>query len=211
MTPKQKYYENVSGTIIKNLEKRQMEGYYCATKEDARKKVLELMPEGSSIGWGGSMTLLETGVLDAVKDGNYHIIDREMAKTPEEQRKLYGEICCSDFFLMSTNAITMDGELVNIDGRANRISFLCFGPQNVIIVAGMNKVVSDVDSGLKRVRDVAAPPNAVRLNRNTPCAVTGRCGDCFSPDCICSQVLITRRSTIPTRIKVVLVGEELGF
>jgi len=211
MTPKQKNYENVAATIIKNMEKRQMEGYYCATAKEAVQKALELVTEGASIGWGGSMTLIETGMLDALRQGNYHVIDREAVQTPEELRKLYGEICCSDFFFMSTNAITVDGELVNIDGRGNRVSFLCFGPQNVVILAGMNKIVSDVESGVKRVRDIAAPPNTVRLKRNTPCAVTGKCSDCLSPDCICSQVVITRRSAIPGRIKVILVGEELGF
>ncbi len=211
MTPKQKYYENVAATIIKNLEKRQMEGYYCANSQEAVKKALELMQEGSSIAWGGSMTLSETGLMDAIRSGNYQIIDREKAKTQEEQRKLYGEICCSDYFLMSTNAITLDGELVNIDGRGNRVAFLCFGPQNVLVLAGMNKLVSDVESGVQRVRDVASPPNTVRLNKNTPCAVTGRCGDCYSSDCICSQIVVTRRSGIPGRIKVILIGEELGY
>uniref|UniRef100_UPI004056BE60 lactate utilization protein n=1 Tax=Acetatifactor sp. TaxID=1872090 RepID=UPI004056BE60 len=211
MTPKQKYYENAAATIIKNLEKRQMEGYYCATSKEAVEKALELMPEGASIAWGGSMTLSETGLMDVIRSADYELIDRETAKTPEEQRRLYGDICCADFFLMSTNAITLDGELINIDGRGNRVAFLCFGPQNVIILAGMNKVVSDVQSGIQRVRDVASPPNTVRLNKNTPCAVTGRCGNCFSPDCICSQIVITRRSGIPGRIKVILVGEELGY
>lgn len=211
MTPKQKYYENAAATIIKNLEKRQMEGYYCTTREEAVQKALELMPEGASIAWGGSMTLFESGLMNAIREENYEIIDRESAKTPEEQRKLYGEICCSDYFLMSTNAITLDGELINIDGRGNRVAFLCYGPQNVVILAGMNKVVSDVQSGIQRVRDVASPPNTVRLNKNTPCAVTGRCGNCFSPDCICSQIVITRRSGTPGRIKVILIGEELGY
>ena len=211
MTPKQKYYENVATTIIKNLERRQMEGYYCATKEEAVQKVLELVPENASVGWGGSMTLLETGLTNALRDGSYQVIDREAATTPEEQRRVYGEICCSDYFFMSTDAITLDGELVNIDGRGNRVSFLCFGPQNVVILAGMNKIVSDVESGVQRVRDIAAPPNAVRLNRNTPCAATGRCTDCQSHGCICGQLVITRRSVIPGRIKVILVGEELGY
>ena len=211
MTPKKKYYENIAATIIKNLEKRQMEGFYCPDRESALQKALELMPEGSSIGWGGSMTIREIGLMDAIHNGKYKIIDRESGTTPEETRRLYGEICCSDFFLMSTNAITVNGELINIDGRANRVSFLCYGPQNVIVVAGMNKIVSDVESGFKRVRDIATPPNTVRLNKNTPCAVTGKCGDCFSPDCICSQFVYTRRSQVPGRIKVILVGEELGF
>ena len=211
MTPKQIYYENAAATIIKGLEKRQMEGYYCPDRTSAVAKALELMPEGSSIAWGGSMSLHESGLMEAVCHGPYKIIDRESAKTPEEQRQLYGKIACCDYFLMRTNAITMDGELVNIDGRGNRVAFLCYGPQNVIILAGMNKVVTDVDAGLKRVRNTATPPNTVRLHKKTPCAVTGRCGDCFSPDCICSQFVVTRRSGIPGRIKVILVGEELGY
>ena len=213
MTPKQKYYENIAATIIKNLNKRQMEGYYCPDSASAVHKALELMPEGSSISWGGSMTLTETGLMEALHErkDKYRIIDRNTAVTPEEQRKIYGEICCSDFFLMSTNAITLDGELVNIDGRGNRVAFLCYGPQNVLILTGMNKLVSDAEAGIRRTRDIASPPNTVRLNKKTPCAVTGRCGDCFSPDCICSQFVVTRRSGIANRIKVILIGEELGY
>jgi hypothetical protein len=124
---------------------------------------------------------------------------------------MYSRQVMADFFLMSSNAITIDGELVNIDGRANRVSLLCWGPQNVIVIAGMNKIASDVESAVQRVRDAAAPPNTVRLNKNTPCAQTGRCGNCYSPDCICSQIVITRRSSTPKRIKVILVGEELGY
>lgn len=209
--PKQKYYENVANTIIKNFSKRQIEGYYCKNRKEALQKALELIPEGASVGWGGSMTLVETGLLEAIKTGDYKVIDREKARDLEEQRKVYGEICCSDFFLMSTNAITLDGELINIDGRGNRVAFLCYGPQNVLILAGMNKVVSDVESGFKRVRDIASPPNTIRLNKKTPCAITGKCEDCYSPDCICGQFVVTRRSGVPNRIKVILVGEELGY
>lgn len=211
MNAKEQYYENAANTIIKNLEKRQMEGYYCRTSEDAVKKALELMPAGSSVGWGGSMTLTESGLMDAVKNGDYVINDRETAKTKEEQKEMYAKILNSDFFLMSTNAITLDGQLVNIDGRGNRISFLCYGPEQVVIVAGMNKVEADVDSAMKRVRNVASPKNTVRLNKKTPCAATGKCGDCLSPDCICAQMLVTRFSIVPGRIKVILVGEELGY
>lgn len=208
---KKKAYENAANTIIKNLAKRQMEGYYCNTKEDALKKVLEIIPEGASIGWGGSMTLNETGVMDAIKNGKYDIIDREAVSNDDEYKATYARMINADYFLMSTNAITMDGELVNIDGRGNRVAFLIFGPANVIVIAGMNKVVSDVESGYKRVKDIATPPNTVRLNRNTPCAVNGRCGDCMSPDCICNSTVITRRSGAPGRIKVILVGEDLGY
>lgn len=211
LLPKEKYYKNVANTIIKNMEKRQIEGYYCPDKKSALKKALELIPKGSCIGWGGSVTLSETGLMDAIQNGDYKVIDRELAKTPEEQRKVYGQICCSDYFLMGTNAITLDGELINIDSRGNRVAFLCYGPQNVLILAGMNKVVTDVDSGFKRVRNIASPPNTVRLNKKTPCAVTGKCEDCYSPDCICGQFVVTRRSGVPSRIKVILIGEELGY
>lgn len=188
-----------------------MEGYYCATSAEAVEKALSLMPEGASVTWGGSMTLTECGLMDALKTANYELIDRDTAKTPEDSRLMYAKQVMADYYLMSSNAITIDGELVNIDGRANRVSCLCWGPQNVIIIAGMNKVCSDVESAVQRVRNFAAPPNCVRLNRNTPCTQTGKCGDCYSPDCICSQVLITRRSSTPNRIKVILVGEELGY
>jgi hypothetical protein len=211
MTPKQQYYENISATLIKNLAKRQMEGFYCPDRKSALEKALSLMPDGASVAWGGSMTLSETGLMDAVKSGPYQIIDRDSARTPEERRALYGQICCADFFLMSTNAITLDGELVNVDNSSSRVAFLLFGPQQVIILAGMNKLVTDVASGIDRARNIAAPPNAVRLNRKTPCAATGRCGDCYTPESICCQTVITRRSATPGRIKVILVGEELGY
>lgn len=211
MSPKETANQNLANTIIKNMAKKNLEGYYCTTSAEAVEKALSLMPEGSSVTWGGSMTLTECGLMDALKTANYEIIDRDTAKTPEEARAMYGKQVMADYFLMSTNAITMDGELVNIDGRSNRVSCLCWGPQNVIIIAGMNKVALDVESALKRVRNFAAPPNAVRLNKNTPCAQTGKCADCYSPDCICSQIVITRRSSTPNRIKVILVGEELGY
>ena len=184
-----------------------MNGYYCASKEDALKKALEIIPENSSIGWGGSVTLDQIGLIQALKDGNYEAIDR-MQKDPKEQA---ARIFNADFFLMSTNAITLDGELINVDGRANRICYLCYGPEHVLIIAGMNKVVPDVKSGIQRVRNMAAPPNTTRLNKNTPCARFGRCMDCLEPDCICNQILITRRSGSPERIHVILVGEELGY
>lgn len=211
MSPKEIANQNLANTIIKNMAKKNMEGYYCATSSEAVEKALSLMPEGASVTWGGSMTLTECGLMDALKTANYELIDRDTAKTPEDSRLMYAKQVMADYYLMSSNAITIDGELVNIDGRANRVSCLCWGPQNVIIIAGMNKVCSDVESAVQRVRNFAAPPNCVRLNRNTPCTQTGKCGDCYSPDCICSQVLITRRSSTPNRIKVILVGEELGY
>jgi L-lactate utilization protein LutB len=211
MSPKEIANQNLANTIIKNMAKKNLEGYYCATSAEAVEKALSLMPEGASVTWGGSMTLTECGLMDALRTANYEIIDRDTAKTPEEARVMYSKQVMADYFLMSTNAITIDGELVNIDGRSNRVSCLCWGPQNVIIIAGMNKVAPDVESAIKRVRNMAAPANCIRLNKNTPCAQTGKCGDCYSQESICSQVLITRRSSAPNRIKVILVGEELGY
>lgn len=211
MAPKDMAAEALAYTIIKNMKKKNMEGYYCATSKDAVAKVLSLMPEGSSVTWGGSMTLTECGLMDALSEKNYELIDRWSAKTPEEGRALYAKQVMADYFLTSSNAVAATGELVNIDGHSNRVACLCCGPQNVIVIVGMNKVASDVESALKRVRSFAAPPNAMRLHKNTPCAQTGVCADCYSPECICSQIVITRRSSIPNRIKVIFVGEELGY
>ncbi len=206
------YYEKAAKTVIANLNKRHMEGYFASSAADALKLALSLMPEGSSVAWGGSMTCTDIGLIDAVKKGPYEVIDRLDANrgTREEYKEIYGKICTCDFFLMGTNAITLDGELVNIDGTGNRVAFLCFGPENVIVVAGMNKVVETLDDALSRARNIAAPINSVRLERKTPCTVNGRCGDCCSPDCICDQTVITRQSR-NGRIKVILVGENLGF
>lgn len=209
--PKNIFYENQAKTIIKNMEKRNFEGYYAATVKEAKEKVLSLMEEGASIGWGGTMTMEELGVLDAIKKRNYTLIDRAAAKTPEESREIYAKTVLADYYLMSTNAITLEGELINIDGNGNRLACLMQGPRNVIIAAGMNKVVPDVQSGYLRVKNMASPPNCVRLHRNTPCSVTGRCGDCYAPDCICSHTVVTRRCNIPGRIKIILVGGELGY
>ena len=203
--------ENAAKTLIPKFEKRGMTAYYCATKEEAGKKVLELMPQGSSVTWGGSESMVEAGVIDAVKSGEYEVIDRHAAKTPEESRAIYGKMVCADFHLMSTNAFTKEGMLVNIDGASNRVACLAYGPKNVIVLASMNKMCEDVEAAVKRIRSQACPPNAVRVGAKTPCAQTGVCADCLSPDCICDQIMITRMSRVKGRIIVVLCGEPLGF
>lgn len=209
---KLKSNKNLAETMIQNLAKRNMEGYYADTKEEAVKLIMEqFLTKGKTVCFGGSMTLNESGLMDAVREGDCILYDRTTAKTPEELRDMKAKMINSDYFLMSTNAITMDGELVNIDGHGNRVSYLCYGPENVIILAGMNKVVSTVEDGVRRVRDIASPPNTVRLGKNTPCARTGRCGNCYGEDSICSQIVITRRSSVKNRIKVVLVSEEMGY
>lgn len=200
-----------AATILGRLPKRNMEGWFFETRQEAVTKALELMPEGSVISWGGSMSISECGLMDAIRERNYTLVDRDLAVTPQEKRESFARTVMADYYLMSTNAITMNGELVNIDGFGNRVACLCAGPQNVIIIAGMNKVVNSVEAGIERIRTKAAPPNTTRLNKDTPCARTGVCGDCFSPDCICSQTVVTRRSGVPGRIKIILVNEDLGF
>lgn len=204
--------KRLADTMIQNLAKRNMEGYFAETKEEAVKLIMDkFLTDGASVCFGGSMSLTESGLMNAIRQSSCILYDRTTAKTPEALKEMKAKMINSDYFLMSTNAITTDGELINIDGTGNRVCYLCYGPEHVIILAGMNKVVSGVEDGVRRVRDIASPPNTIRLNKNTPCAKTGRCGDCYSPDCICSQIVITRRSGVKNRIKVVLVAEELGY
>ena len=211
MTPKQLAFQAASESIIKNLNQRNMEGYFFENSADCVKAILNMMEDGAVIGWGGSQSVTECGLMDAIHNGNYTLIDRMTAKTPDESRELYAKTVMADYYLMSTNAITMDGELINIYGNGNRLACLIHGPKHVILVVGMNKLVSNVEDGYRRVRDIASPANTRRLNKNTPCFHTGRCGDCLSPDCICNQVVITRRSGHAGRIKIFFVAEELGY
>lgn len=198
-------------TIIKNLEKRNMEGFYFDTSAEYTRAILSTIPHGSVISWGGSESIKESGLMDAIHNENYKLIDRSSAATPEESRALYAQAVLADYYLMSSNAITLDGELINVDGNGNRVSCLIQGPSHVILVVGMNKVVTDVKSGIARVRNMASPANAIRLNKNIPCAVTGICHDCLAPECFCNQIVVTRRSGHTGRIKVYLVGESLGY
>lgn len=198
-------------SLKKKFEKRNMEAFYCETKEEAKELVLSMIPEGSSVTWGGTESMVQSGVCDAVKTGNYEFIDRSGAKTPEEARALYGKIVCADYFLTSTNAFTKEGELVNVDGASNRVACIAHGPEHVIVLASMDKLCGTVEEAYSRIRTVACPPNALRVKADTPCAKTGICADCLSPSCICCQILVTRFSRKPGRIKVVLCGEKLGF
>lgn len=211
MTPRKKYYENTSKTLIKAFEKRRIEAHYCETTAEAKKKILSMIQEGTTVSWGGSMTLHEIELFEALEAGDYTLLDRSQAMSPEEADLIYHKALSADYYLTSSNAITLDGKLVNIDGNGNRLAALIYGPRQVIVVAGMNKVVVDEDAALKRVRHEASPINTVRLNKNTPCAHTGTCADCLSDDCICCQTVITRMSRVPGRIKVILIGESLGY
>ena len=211
MSIKKEYYKNLAATVLKGMEKRHMEAYYCDTVEDARALALSLVSDGSSVSFGGSVTLDETGILAALRNReDITLYDRATATTPEENKKIMHDALLCDYYFMSSNAITVDGELVNIDGNGNRVAALIYGPENVIVVAGMNKIVKNVEEGLSRTRNVASPQNCIRLSKDTPCAANGVCGNCLK-DTICDQIVITRASRVPKRLKVILVGEELGF
>lgn len=213
MTVKEQNYANLAEGIIEKLAHRNMEGYYCKDREEANAKVKRFLTPDCSITWGGSETLKEIGLLDDLLESQneYEILDRSNPDPDLTAKEFYGKMVTADFFLMGTNAITLDGELINIDGNGNRVACLCNGPDHVIIVVGMNKVVSDVTSGIARVRNIAAPANGVRLGTNTPCAEYGRCANCLTDDCMCCHTVVTRKSRVPGRIKVILVGEELGY
>ena len=200
--------ELLAQKVISGLESRNMSGSYAADRAEALRQALALIPEGSSVTMGGAMSAHEIGLVDAVRQGNYDFIDRDACADKRQAMLMAYD---ADVFLASANAITEDGVLVNIDGNANRVSAIAQGPRKVLLIVGMNKVCSDVDAAMKRARNVAAPINAQRFGLSTPCARTGACADCKSPDTICCQFLITRYSRHPGRIHVILVNDSLGF
>lgn len=204
-------YEKSGPKVVEALKKRHFEAYYVSNKEEALTKALEIIPSNHSIGWGGSMSVDQIGLKQQLEKRGNVLIDRDKAKSAEERNEIMIKILSCDTFLMSSNAITENGELFNIDGAANRVAALCFGPKSVVIIAGMNKVVQDMDAAYKRVRGFSAPANAQRFDINTPCKITGECGDCISTQCICNQFVTTRNCKPEGRIKVILVGEDLGI
>lgn len=210
-TPKQLYYEKRGKILVKNLQARHFEAYYCADKEEALKKALELIPEGASVGWGGAMSCGEIGLIDALKDGNYRAMDRTLAKTAEEREQMMHDMLHADVFLTGANGLSLDGQMVNIDGMGNRVAAIVYGPKSIVVVAGMNKVEDTLEAAVTRARTVAAPANNQRFGNDNPCSVTGTCGNCKNVACICNQILITRHCRPVGRIKFILVGEDLGL
>ena len=208
---RKKHNQSLADHVIKNLNTRGMAGYYADSKEEALKIALDLIPEESSVGWGGSASIAEIGLKQAILEGNYKVINRDVCKTPEEKREAELKCFDSDFFLASANAVTRDGILVNIDKFANRIAAIAFGPRNVLLIVGMNKIVSNVENAVDRSRNEAAAINAVRLDTQTPCCNKGLCYDCKGTKSLCCQILVTRSSGIEGRIKVILVNDDLGF
>lgn len=203
--------EKQAKSIIEKIEKRNMTAHYCESKEACAELVLSLIKEGGSVTWGGSMSMKDCKIPEKLAEsGKYEIIDRA-AYAPEKMKEYYVKAFTADCYIMGTNAITLDGELMNIDGNGNRVASLIFGPEKVIVLAGMNKVVADIEEAYTRVRNIASPPNTIRLGKSTPCAMAGKCGNCMGDDCICNQIVITRRSREKDRIHVVLVNDNLGF
>ena len=209
--PKQKYFEKRGQILVKNLRSRHFDAYYCPDKASALEKALELIPKGASVGWGGAESAQQIGLIDAVRAGEYAPIDRDKATTAEERVAIMKKCLSADVFLTGANALSIDGEMVNIDGTGNRVAAIVYGPDSVIVVAGMNKVVDTLEDAITRARTVAAPINKQRFPNVTPCEVTGTCADCKSEGCICNQILITRHCRPIGRIKFIIVGEELGF
>ena len=210
-TPRELYYEKRGKILVKNLQARHFEAYYCADKEAALKKALELIPEGSTVGWGGTMSCEQIGLMQALHAGNYRPMDRDLAKTSEEREQMMRDMLLADVFLTSANGMSLDGQMVNIDGTGNRVAAIVYGPKSIIVVAGMNKVEDTLEAAVNRARTVAAPMNNQRFGNDNPCSITGACGNCKNEKCICNQILITRHCRPVGRIKFILVGEELGM
>ena len=205
------YYEKRAQVLVKNLKSRHFEAYYCPDSASALAKALELIPEGASVGWGGALSAQQIGLIDAVKSGNFAAIDRDAATTPEERTQALKRCLTADVFLCGANALSLDGQMVNIDGTGNRVAAIAYGPDMILVIAGMNKVCDTLEDAVTRARTIAAPMNMQRFPSKTPCEVTGACADCKSEESICNQILITRNCRPAGRIKFVLVGEELGF
>lgn len=193
-----------------NLRKNRMEAYFVKTSAEALELVKSLILEGSVCRVGGSRTLHETGIISMLENGNYDYCDSHVVP-PEEVEKARREAFFADYFLASANAITEDGEIYNVDGAGTRVAPIIFGPKNVILVAGTNKIVTDIAAAEDRLRNLAAPANAKRLGCKTPCAETGVCMDCKSTARICCSYTLLSYQRIPNRIKVIIVGEHLGY
>ena len=211
MTPQEQRNELLAKTIIKNLQRRHIEGFYCPSGEEAVKKVSELIADGNTVTWGGTMTVRDLGIPEHLKSrGTLEIIDRDLAETLEERQAMYLRAFSADVYLSSANAISEDGVIVNIDGAGNRVAAITWGPKKVIFVIGLNKVTRTVEAALSRARGTASPINSARFDIKTPCKADGVCHNCNSPECICNYVHFLRNSP-KGRHTVILVGENLGY
>lgn len=206
--PKKLYYRKRGETLVKNLRSRHFEADYCDTQQEALARALELIPEGASVGWGGALSAQQIGLLEALHSPVYRCIDRDQAP---DRAQAMRQCLLADVFITGANAISLDGQMVNIDGMGNRLAAISYGPEKILVIAGMNKVEDTLDAALTRARTVAAPMNKQRFPGQTPCMVSGSCADCRSEQSICNQILVTRNCRPAGRIHFILVGEELGF
>ena len=211
MTPQELRNERLATTLIKNLHRRHIEAFYCATGAEAVRKVSELIEDGNSVTWGGTMTVRDLGIPDFLRSrGTLEVLDRDLAETPEEKQDVYLKAFSADVYLTSANGISEDGVIVNIDGNGNRVAAITWGTKKVIFVIGLNKVAQSVEAALSRARGTASPVNAARFDIKTPCQVDGACHNCNSADSICNYVHFLRNSPKGRHV-VVLVGENLGY
>ena len=211
LAPKQQYFEKRGQILVQNLRSRHFDAHYCNTKEEALEMALSLIPNGATVGWGGATSAQQIGLMDALHQGNYRPIDRDRCETPEQRQQAMLDAMTADVFVTGANALSLDGQMVNIDGMGNRVASIIYGPKSVLVIAGMNKVEDTLEAAMNRARTVAAPINKQRFPGETPCLKTGACGDCKSESCICNQIVITRHCRPANRIRFILVGEELGF
>jgi L-lactate utilization protein LutB len=212
MDEKRSYWEARIQEVKRALEKNGMTAFTADTADQAREKALSLISKGATVGLGGSRTVGEIGLLDGLRSGDYRLFDQYDSSLGQEASVAARKAGThADYFIAGSNAVTDDGKIVNIDGMGNRLAAFAYGPEKVIIVVGRNKIVRDVEAGIDRVKNVAAPMNARRFGANTPCAKTGKCSDCDSPERICSLTLIIEKQRQPGRVTVILVNEDLGF
>lgn len=212
MTPLEIRNDLLGEKLVKNLKRRNMEAFYCPTAQEAVGKVMELIADGSSVTWGGSMTVRDMGIPQALKErGTLEVLDRDLVDDPQEKQQMYLRAFSADVFLSSANAISEDGVIVNIDGNGNRVAAISWGPKKVIFIIGLNKVAQTVEAAIARARSTASPINAQRFDIATPCHADGMCHNCNSPESICSYIHLLRNSRIPGRHVVVLVGEDFGY
>ena len=197
---------------IKALEKNNMKGYLAKDTDDIINIIKELVDEKSLVACGGSMTLFKTGIIDLLRSGRYNFLDRyEENISPQEMKEIFRKSFCADAYFTSTNAITEEGELYNVDGMGNRVAAMLYGPDKVIVVCGVNKIVKNIDEAINRNKVVSAPANAKRLNTNTPCKEVGYCIDCSSSERICCEYTIIKKQRIPNRIHIIFINESFGY
>ena len=203
--------EKIVEKLKKNFERRNIEMFYLEKKEELLELINSFVNENDTVSYGGSVTLKETGVLDFFRNGNYNFLDREAYETREEKDEIYKKSFYADHYFLSASAVTMDGEILNVDGNGNRIAAMIFGPKKVFVIIGINKLTADLKEAEERIKLYSGPMDAKILSKKTPCTITGECSDCTSPDRICNKYLVYRREMNPDRMKVILINEALGY